>query len=56
MGLIFSIAERHLNIYPFISTVKVQRYVEAKTGRQIDGRTVAGMRRKLHRNMVRAAA
>jgi hypothetical protein len=56
MAIAFQLAESHLKLFPFISTAKIQRYVENCTGLLVDGRTIAGMRRSLHRNMVKAAA
>jgi hypothetical protein len=50
------VAQQHLNLYPFIETAKLQTYVLRKCNFHLDGRTIAGMRAILHRNMVRKAA
>ena len=56
LGLGLHYAQHLLNLYPFMSTKRVQDKVEAKTNVLLDGRTIAGLRSTLHRQMVRRAA
>ena len=48
-----NLAENMLRLYPFMATKRIQDSISRKTGCDLDGRTIAGMRATLHRNMVK---